>query len=152
MSKKARRNRVETAPSLVKPKRHVHPRVGPYSREGAFSLLDGRSREAQFIKARRAELVSHVGGNPNAVQRALIERAVRLSLQLELMDDRLTHGEIFTTHDHNHYLAWSNALVRTLARLGVQGPEGNHKQSVDEILHNIHARLTPQTAEEEQVA
>jgi hypothetical protein len=53
----------------------------------------------------------------SAVQRQMIERAVRLSLQLELMDERLTHGVTFKTRDHNHYLAWSNALTRTLARL-----------------------------------
>jgi hypothetical protein len=71
------------------------------------------------MKRVRAELMSHVGGKPSAVQRQLIERAVRLSLQLELMDERLTHAVTFKTRDHNHYLAWSNALTRTLARLGL---------------------------------
>lgn len=69
------------------------------------------------MKRIRAELTAHVG-KPTAVQRQLIERAVRLSLQLELMDERLTHGARFKPRDHNHYLAWSNALTRTLARLG----------------------------------
>ena len=69
------------------------------------------------MKRVRAELTAYVG-TPSAVQRQLIERAVRLSLQLELMDERLTHGATFKTRDHNHYLAWSNALTRILARLG----------------------------------
>jgi hypothetical protein len=90
---------------------------------GAVALLDGRSREALFMKRVRADLLAHVGGNPSAVQRALIERAVRLSLQLELMDERLTHGATFKARDHNHYLAWSNALTRTLARLGITAAE-----------------------------
>jgi hypothetical protein len=37
------------------------------------------------------------------------------------MDERLIHGATFKAHDHNHYLAWSNALTRTLARLGLKG-------------------------------
>jgi hypothetical protein len=108
-----------TAPSLAPPSRHVRPRVGPYSRSGAVALLDGRSREAQYMRQVRSDLIKHVGGSPSAVQRQLIERAVRLSLQLELMDERLMHHESFTAHDHNAYLAWSNALTRTLARLGL---------------------------------
>jgi hypothetical protein len=71
------------------------------------------------------ELMAHVGGNPSAVTRQLIERAVRLSLQLELMDARLTHGDTFTDHDHNAYLAWSNALTRTLARLGTKAVDAS---------------------------
>lgn len=69
------------------------------------------------MKRVRAELTTHIG-SPTAVERQLIERAVRLSLQLELMDERLAHGAGFKPRDHNHYLAWSNALTRTLARLG----------------------------------
>ncbi len=114
---------METAPHLAKPLHKVHARVGPYSRHSAIALIDGRSREAQYMKRARAELHAHVGGNPNAVQRSLIERAVRLMLGLELLDERLTHGQAFTAHDHNHYIAWSNALTRTLARLGLHPTE-----------------------------
>jgi len=109
-----------TAPRLTPPLHHVHPRVGPFSKHGAISLLDGRSREAQFMKRVREELTKCIG-NPTAVQRQLIERAVRLSLQLELMDEKLTHGATFKVHEHNYYLAWSNALTRTLGRLGLNG-------------------------------
>jgi len=110
----------ETATPLSQPYRRPHKRVGPYSKRGALALLDGRSKPAQFMRRVRAELVTHVGGSPSAVERQLIERAVRLSLQLELMDERLTHGEAFTTHDHNAYLAWSNSLGRTLKLLGLK--------------------------------
>ena len=98
--------------------RRIHRRIGPYSTEGALSTLDGRSREALYMKRLRRDLIAHVG-TPSAVQRELIERVVRLSLQLQLMDEKLTHGIIFKTRDHNHYLAWSNALTRTLSRLGI---------------------------------
>ncbi len=112
---------METAPRLAPPLHKVHSRVGPYSSNGAVALIDGRSREAQYMKRARADLIAHVGGTPSAVQRNLIERAVRLMLGLELLDERLTHGQAFTAHDHNHYIAWSNALTRTLARLGMKG-------------------------------
>jgi hypothetical protein len=79
------------------------------------------------MKRKRAELTAHVG-SPTAVQRQMIERVVRLSLQLELMDERLTHGATFKTRDHNHYLAWSNALTRTLARLDVDRAAQEPKQ------------------------
>jgi hypothetical protein len=122
---------MQTAPRLAPPTHKVHARVGPYSQHGAVSLIDGRSREAQLMKRVRAELVAHVGGNPGAVQRQLIERACRLTLQLEFMDERIMHGEALGPAQHNHYLAWSNALTRTLARLGVK-PAAAAKPSIAE--------------------
>lgn len=136
----------QTAPRLAAPKRHVHPRVGPYSKAGALALIDGRSREAQYMKARRAELVAHVGGQPSAVQRQMIERAVRLSLALELLDERLTHGEAFTTHDHNHYLAWSNALTRTLARLGLESASSRPPTLAEQLAEDTRRRRAAEAA------
>ena len=49
-----------------------------------------------------------------------IQRAARLALHLELMDERSLAGDhVFTTHDHLHYVSWSNSLARMLARLGL---------------------------------
>ena len=110
----------ETAPSLAPPKRRVKARAGPYSKSGAISLLDARSREAQFMRRVRAELIAHCGGRPNPVQRQLVERAVRLSLALELLDERMMHEGI-ETGGYNHYIAMSNALSRTLAKIGLDG-------------------------------
>jgi hypothetical protein len=73
-----------------------------------------------WMRARRAELTQHVGGQPSAVERQLIERAVRLGFQLELMDAKLARGDEFTEHDHRVYLAWSNSLGRTLRLLGLK--------------------------------
>jgi hypothetical protein len=113
-------SRVRGATGVLPPKRTA---TGPHSRvlrRGAMGALDGNSREAKFVKAFEAELVRHVGGSPTAVQRALITRACRLALHLELWDERtIPQGGAFTASGHNHYLAWSNALGRTLARLGV---------------------------------
>jgi hypothetical protein len=100
--------------------------LGPYSRaidRGAVGgIIDGRSREGRFLRAYERQLTEHVGGSPSIVQRALINRAARLALHLELMDERaLADGDAFTTHDHLHYVSWSNALGRLLVRLGIEG-------------------------------
>jgi hypothetical protein len=96
--------------------------------------MDGRSREAQYMKARRAELTAHVGGSPNVVQRLLIERAVWLSIKLELLNEKMVDGEVFKPRDHNHYLAWSNGLTRTLAALGVNSASTLKGKTLTDIL------------------
>ena len=69
----------------------------------------------------RAELTAHVGGNPSATQRALIERAAALTLHLTLLDAKLLRtGGAMTGHDSRQYLAWSNSLTRTLRELGLR--------------------------------
>jgi hypothetical protein len=98
--------------------------TGPYSRtlgRGAVGALNGNSRAAKFIKAYEALLIEHVGGRPTIVQRQLITRAARLACHLELWDERtIPQGGAVTATGHNHYIAWSNALGRTLTRLGLQ--------------------------------
>ena len=98
---------------------------GPYSRAidrgGLGWAISGRSREGRFITAYEAMLIEHVGGAPTIVQRALISRAARLALHLELMDEKsLADGRAFTIHDHHYYLSWSNGLARLLGRIGIQ--------------------------------
>jgi hypothetical protein len=119
---------------LVRPLRHTHKRLGPYSKAGALTLLDGRSREYQFMRQVRADLVAHCGGKPTVVQRHLIERAVRLSLKLELLDEQMMHGAIFEDRDDACYLAWSNGLTRTLACIGVKGATKPKARTVGDLL------------------
>jgi len=98
--------------------------LGPYSHttdRDARGTISGNTREGRFLAAYEAQLEEHVGGNPSIVQRALITRAARLALHLELMDERSLAGDHeFTTHDHLHYVSWSNALARLLVRIGLQ--------------------------------
>ncbi len=110
--------------------------LGPYSRSidgtsagsrtisrGAVGGLNGNSAEARFIKTYEAMLTEHCG-SPTAVQRQLIIRASRLALHLELWDQRtIPNGGAVTATGHNHYIAWNNALARTLARLGAAAAE-----------------------------
>jgi hypothetical protein len=53
---------------------------------------------------------AHVGGNPNNVQKALIERAARLTLYVELMDAQALVEGTMTERNSRQYLAWVNAL------------------------------------------
>src|ERR1700704_196733 len=91
-------------------------RPGPYSRvidRGAVGGgLDGRSREGRFLRTYEAMLIKHVGGNPSIVQRALINRASRLALHLELLDERaFADGRGLGETDCHFYVAWTNALA-----------------------------------------
>ena len=68
----------------------------------------------------RKELIDHVGGSPSATQRALIERAVNLTVRIALMDQRFAESGQQTEHDSRTYLAWSNTLTRTIRQLGMK--------------------------------
>src|SRR5205823_2217501 len=93
--------------------------VGPYSRPHMLAKLDGRTREAALLRSVREELTAYVGGRPNPLQRALIERAAVLSLRVAQIDAKILGGEELGRHDNNQALAWNNALRRTLVELGV---------------------------------
>lgn len=98
--------------------------IGPYSSPASLAKLDGRTREAALLRRVREELVGHVGGNPSATERALIERATWLSLRLAQLDAKMAADpQSFSQHDSNVYISWSNALTRTVARLGLKEKE-----------------------------
>jgi hypothetical protein len=62
--------------TVARPSAHSHKRIGPYSRHGAIALLDGRSKEALYMRGIRADLIRHLGGEAGVspVQRQLIGR------------------------------------------------------------------------------
>lgn len=95
--------------------------LGPNSRRHRLGNLDRRTFEAREFEQFRADLVEHVGGAPNVTQRALIERAAWMRLQIVMMDTKLGCGD-FTEQDSRVYLAWVNSLGRLLARLGLEPP------------------------------
>jgi len=97
-------------------------KLGPYSRSASLAKIDGRTREAALMRRVRAEFTAHVGGNPSAVQRALIERAVQLTLRISAMDRKFAETGAQTELDSRTYLAWSGSLSRVLRDLGMNGP------------------------------
>jgi hypothetical protein len=62
----------------------------------------------------------------------MITRAARIALHLELLDEAVFKtGHSLTQHDFQHYCAWSNSLVRLLARLALEAPSAG--QTLDPI-------------------
>jgi hypothetical protein len=115
----------------------VWPRrgLGPHTRQ--HRLLEGidwRTREGQVLIAARAELTAHVGGNPNNVQKALIERAARLTLYVELMDAEALVAGTMTERNSRMYLAWVNALRLCLRDLGVKEAASEKPSSLANIV------------------
>ena len=108
--------------------------IGPYSRPNAIAKLDQRTKEAALLRRVRRDLVAHVGGKPSKVQLALIERAARLTLHVELMDKRAFAAGELSEKDSREYLAWSNSLTRTLRELGLKAASvGDKTPSLDAI-------------------
>jgi hypothetical protein len=83
--------------------------------------MDGRTWEAKLLHEVRRDLIAHCGEAPSATQRALIDRATWLTLYVARIDRRTAEGGSMTEHDSRVYLAWSNSLARTLAKIGLKG-------------------------------
>jgi hypothetical protein len=88
------------------------------SRPHRFASIDRRTAEGRLFDRFRAELIAHVGGNPNIVQSALIDRCAWVRLRIALMDEKMLTGGL-TDQDSAVYLAWANTLRRLLVALGV---------------------------------
>jgi hypothetical protein len=121
--------------SLDQPRTKRRRGLGPHTRSGRLlEGMDWRSREGQVLIAARAELTAHVGGHPNNVQKALIERAARLTLYVEMMDARALAAGTMTERDSRQYLAWSNALRLCLRDLGVKAASAVLPPDLDDYL------------------
>lgn len=104
----------------TKPRSRRTRKIGAECSHNRLSMADGRSHEAKLMKAVRKELIQHVGGSPSATQRALIDRAVNLTVRLHIMDRKFAETGGQTDHDSRTYLAWSNSLTRTMRELGAK--------------------------------
>jgi hypothetical protein len=81
--------------------------------------IDGRTRAGRIARAFRQDLIDHVGGSPNIIEREIIERCVFLQLKCSLMDAKICAGKE-SEYDSKTYLAWSASLQRSLLKLGYQ--------------------------------
>jgi hypothetical protein len=119
--------------------------IGPRSRPHIFGKLDGRTKEALHLQAVRAELAAHVGGDPDAVQRMLIERLAIVSLRLALYDQKFTEGKPVTEHDSRVYASLHGHYQRMLRQLG---PAAAAKpMTADEHIARLAAREAAERAE-----
>ena len=130
-----RQHRGMSASALDAPRKRVRRRLGPHSREHQLLAgLDWRTREGKLLAAARAELTAHVGGHPNNVQKALIERAARLTLYIELMDAEALVVGTMSERNSRQYLAWVNALRLCLREIGLDEAKPEKPVSLDQYL------------------
>lgn len=96
--------------------------IGPYSavlRRGVIGeAIDGRSTIGRLARDLEAQLVAHVGGNPSVTQRLLIERIVKIKLQLDAFDSKLATGA-WTGHDQRTFNALLSAQRLACRELGL---------------------------------
>jgi hypothetical protein len=135
----------ESQPPFTPASKRSRQRLGPYSRRfqrGVIAdLFDGRSAEGRFVRRLEAELIAHVGGAPTITQRLLIDRLIKIRLQLDLLDAKLVRSK-WTAHDSRTHGGLCNAFRLTAQALGLQPPAAREK-SLDEILADIHGAMQP---------
>ena len=96
----------------------------PFQSEGrskrrGIVRVDRRTREGKLLEQTRAALTLLVGGKPNFFERATIERAAFLSVQVAKLNARMAAGTS-TPADLRSYLSLTNALARATKSLGVK--------------------------------
>jgi hypothetical protein len=118
----------------------------PRSGRARLATLDGRTREARFIAALRADLIRHVGGSPSVTEAELIDMACDTAFEIEAMKRRRAERDAtLSLHDHKAFLAYQNTLRRTLAQLGMKGA-AERPRTLAEHLAASRATTAPSAA------
>ncbi len=104
---------------------------GPYRRK-RVAKIDRRTASGKLLDQFRRDLLDHIGTDPSAVERAIIERCCWLQLKCSLIDAKLAAGTD-TEYDSKSYLAWSSALRRALRDLGLKSADAK-SPSLAEVL------------------
>jgi hypothetical protein len=97
---------------------------GPYSTRlarGPVATVDGRSAEGRYIRALEAELIATLPGPISVTDRLLIDRLIRLRLQLDALENKIEEARAgrgkWTDHDIRVYSAVGNQYRLTLREL-----------------------------------
>jgi hypothetical protein len=96
----------------------------PFQSEGrskrrGLVRVDRRTREGKLLEQTRAALTAQVGGNPNFLQCAIIERAAFLSVEAAKVNARIAAGTS-TPADLRSYLALTRAIAGLIRSLGLR--------------------------------
>jgi hypothetical protein len=95
----------------------------------------GRTREARFLKAYQQKLLAHLGGHePTPVELALVRRTARLTLHLELADERTIAGTDSPAQVQRNYAALNSQF------LGIKKPTEQVGPTLAEIVANGRKR------------
>jgi hypothetical protein len=111
-------------PFAQRRRRYARPgRLGPYAGgingHIAFTALDGRTTEGQYLRNIRDALSAQIGPSPTAAQQLLIQAAAVKALRCELLARVVFGEEEIKDNREYHLLAWSNGLRRDLLALGL---------------------------------
>lgn len=118
---------------------HIAHRIGPHSRPHSLARIDGRTKEGAVFSRVRRDLTAHIG-QPNIVERMIIDRCAWLAVRLALLDRKIEQGKAFTQIDSNTYLAWHNSFVRSLRVLGIkQIRTVGSRSSINEYLASLES-------------
>ncbi len=122
-------------------KRPTDP-IGPHSQTGKLRLIDRRRSEAKLLLAYEAELIGYLGGDPDPLQRKIIQHCALLQLRLHLLDKATLRDPIMNERASRYYLAWHSTLLRSLAHLHRLAPHSRPKAGDDakQLLANIGRR------------
>lgn len=95
-------------------------RTGPHSRtlrRGVIgNHIDGRSELGRFIRELETQLFEHVGPNPPLPVKLHINSIVRMHVQLQLLEERITAGE-YTDLDARTCCGLYGSIRRSMAAL-----------------------------------
>jgi hypothetical protein len=118
----------------------LSPKISGRTDPARLRTLDGRRREAERIKEIKAEMTAHLGGNPTAPQKLLIDRLAVDLVPLEALDARMALGEV-SEHDTRVARALRGSVRLCLRDLHEFGKE--RKRHPRSVLGHIDNRLAP---------
>jgi hypothetical protein len=111
----------------MRDRRTMHPYARILDRHdfGSLDRLDRRTHAGRAARDLTAALVQHIGGEPTIAQKLLIERIVKMKLQLDGLGDKLEMGE---------WTALSNAYRLTLRELDRMKSPKKAAPSLEEVI------------------
>lgn len=103
---------------MAKPK-SASKTVGPFSRDRVLAGMDKRTRTGRIYRTIIADLIDHVGGNPSAAERLIIQSAALKATRLSLLSEKMLSGIDNPESMDQHSLGWANSLRLDLGVLGL---------------------------------
>jgi hypothetical protein len=97
------------------------PLIGPNSSPARLAKIDGRCREAKFMRQVRSELIAALGGADRVAigQHMLVGLIATKALRLAMMTERMLAGGEIAFEMDRRFGWYSNSLRRDLMALGL---------------------------------
>jgi hypothetical protein len=96
------------------------PLIGATSRRDRLRKVDGRTRIGRRLRQIERDLSAHVGGQPSATQKILIDRLAADIVRRELYEAEIASGADLSAHDGRVLHALQNSIRLGLRELGLR--------------------------------